>query len=104
VGNLGSGSRAAVNWQKHETSVSFQTRSQQVIICSVGNAVGIQLWILIQGIAAILAGNLLSIEYRESLRVELTPGQVEWEQPGAACFNRAVNMGNNLTSKSRFPP
>ena len=52
-----------------------------------------------------MGGDLLSIAYRhgsERLRVELSPGQLEWQQPGAARFIRAANMGNNLTSKSRF--
>ena len=46
-------------------------------------------------IAVVLAGDLLSIEYRdegESLRVEITPGQVEWEEPTAR-VHRAVNVG-----------
>ncbi len=43
----------------------------------------------------ILRGDLLSIEYRdggESQRVEITPGQVEWEEPSTR-VHRAVNIG-----------
>jgi hypothetical protein len=43
----------------------------------------------------ILKGDLLSIEYRdgvESQRVEITRGQVEWEEPTAR-VHRAVNVG-----------
>jgi hypothetical protein len=42
-----------------------------------------------------LEGDLLSIEYRDgggSLRVEVTPGQVDWEEPSAR-VHRAVNIG-----------
>jgi quercetin dioxygenase-like cupin family protein len=37
-------------------------------------------------VAVVLSGDALSIEYRdggESYRVEVTPGQVEWEEPSA---------------------
>ena len=46
-------------------------------------------------VAVVLGGDLLSIEYRdgaEILRVEITPGQVEWEEPSAR-VHRAVNVG-----------
>jgi len=46
-------------------------------------------------VAAVLRGDLLSIDYREggeSLRVEIAPGEVEWEQPNAR-VHRAVNVG-----------
>jgi quercetin dioxygenase-like cupin family protein len=46
-------------------------------------------------VAVVLRGNLLSIEYRdggESQSVEVTPGQVEWEEPSAS-VHRAVNVG-----------
>jgi quercetin dioxygenase-like cupin family protein len=46
-------------------------------------------------VAIVLSGDLLSIEYRddaETLRVEITPGQVEWEEPSAR-VHRAVNLG-----------
>jgi quercetin dioxygenase-like cupin family protein len=46
-------------------------------------------------VAVLLSGDVLSIEYRdggESQHVEITPGQVEWEQPGAR-VHRAVNVG-----------
>jgi quercetin dioxygenase-like cupin family protein len=39
-----------------------------------------------QRVAVVLGGDLLSIEFRdegESQRVEITPGQVEWEEPSA---------------------
>lgn len=48
-----------------------------------------------QRVAVILGGDLLLIEYRdggESQRVEVTPGQVEWEEPSAS-VHRAVNVG-----------
>src|SRR5437016_1296650 len=48
-----------------------------------------------QRVAVILGGDLLSIEYRdggESQRVEVTPGQVEWEEPSAR-VHRSVNVG-----------
>jgi hypothetical protein len=48
-----------------------------------------------QRVAVILKGDLLSIEYRdgvESQCVEITPGQVEWEEPTAR-VHRAVNVG-----------
>jgi hypothetical protein len=40
--------------------------------------------ILFHRVAVVLAGELLSIEYRdggESHQVEISPGQVEWEEP-----------------------
>jgi hypothetical protein len=43
----------------------------------------------------VLRGDLLSIEYRdgaESQRVEITPGQVDWEEPSTR-VHRAVNVG-----------
>jgi len=45
-------------------------------------------------VAVVLSGDVLSIEYRdgESLRVEITPGQVDWEEPGSR-MHRAVNVG-----------
>ena len=49
----------------------------------------------LQRVAVILAGELLQIEYRgggESQRVEVMPGQVEWEEPSAR-VHRAVNVG-----------
>ena len=48
-----------------------------------------------QRVAVILRGDLLSIEYRdggESQRVEITPGQVEWEEPSTR-VHLAVNIG-----------
>jgi quercetin dioxygenase-like cupin family protein len=48
-----------------------------------------------QRVAVILRGDRLSIEYRdggESQRVEITPGQVEWEEPSTR-VHRAVNIG-----------
>jgi len=47
-------------------------------------------------VAVVLSGDALSIEYRdgcESQRVEITQGQVEWEEPSAR-VHRAVNVGN----------
>jgi len=47
-----------------------------------------------QRVAVILGGDLLSIEYRdggESQRVEITPGQVEWEESSAR-VHRTVNV------------
>jgi|SRR5579872_5171824 len=46
-------------------------------------------------VAVLISGDVLSIEYRdggESQRVEITPGQVEWEEPSAR-VHRAVNVG-----------
>ena len=48
-----------------------------------------------QRVAVVLKGDLLSIEYRDgggSQRVEVTPGQVDWEEPSAR-VHRAVNVG-----------
>jgi quercetin dioxygenase-like cupin family protein len=48
-----------------------------------------------QRVAVVLGGDCLSIEYRdggESLRVEIAPGQVEWEEPTER-VHRAVNVG-----------
>jgi hypothetical protein len=48
-----------------------------------------------QRVAVILAGDLLSIEFRDGgdpLTVEITVGQVEWEEPSAR-VHRAVNVG-----------
>jgi quercetin dioxygenase-like cupin family protein len=48
-----------------------------------------------QRVAVVLSGDVLSIEYRdggESQRVEITPGQVDWEEPSAR-VHRAVNVG-----------
>ena len=50
-----------------------------------------------QRVAVIVAGDLLSIEYRdggESQRVGVTPGQVEWEEPTER-VHRAVNVGQH---------
>jgi quercetin dioxygenase-like cupin family protein len=47
-------------------------------------------------VAVVLSGDFLSIEYRdggESQRVEVRPGQVEWEEPSTR-VHRAVNVGN----------
>ena len=45
-------------------------------------------------VAVVLSGDALSIEYREGEGqcVEVTPGQVEWEQPSAR-VHRAGNVG-----------
>jgi quercetin dioxygenase-like cupin family protein len=46
-------------------------------------------------VAVVLSGDVLSIEYRdggESQRVEITPGQVDWEEPTER-VHRAVNVG-----------
>jgi hypothetical protein len=48
-----------------------------------------------QRVAVVLGGDPLSIEYGdggESHRVEVTPGQVDWEKPSAR-VHRAVNVG-----------
>jgi len=48
-----------------------------------------------QRVAVIFRGDLIAIEYRdggESQHVEITPGQVEWENPSAR-VHRAVNVG-----------
>lgn len=44
-----------------------------------------------QRVAVILGGDLLSIEYRdggENNCVEITPGQVEWEEPSARVYRQ----------------
>jgi quercetin dioxygenase-like cupin family protein len=46
-------------------------------------------------VAVVLSGDALAIEYRdrgESHRVEISPGQVEWEEPTGR-VHRAVNVG-----------
>ena len=45
-------------------------------------------------VAVVLQGDVLSIEYRDGSekRIEVTPGQVEWEEPSAR-VHRAVNVG-----------
>jgi len=51
-----------------------------------------------QRVAVILRGDLLSIEYRdggENLRIDITPGVVEWEEPSAR-VHRAVNVGKQF--------
>ena len=48
-----------------------------------------------QRVAVVLKGDLLLIEYRdggESQRIQMMPGQVEWEEPSAR-VHRAVNVG-----------
>jgi quercetin dioxygenase-like cupin family protein len=48
-----------------------------------------------QRVAVVLGGDLLSIEYGdggESQRIEIAPGQVEWEEPSAR-VHRAMNIG-----------
>lgn len=48
-----------------------------------------------QRVAVVLQGDVLSIEYRDggvSQRVEVTPGQVDWEEPTER-IHRAVNVG-----------
>jgi quercetin dioxygenase-like cupin family protein len=47
-----------------------------------------------QRVAVVLGGDVLSIEYRdggESLRVQVTPGQVDWEEPGTRLISVRVN-------------
>jgi len=51
-----------------------------------------------QRVAVVVSGDLLSIQYRdggESQRVEITPGQVDWEEPSAR-VHRAVNIGKQM--------
>ena len=51
-----------------------------------------------QRVAVVLSGDLLSIEYgdgSENLRVEVTPGLVEWEEPSAR-VHRAVNVSKQV--------
>ena len=46
-------------------------------------------------VSVVLAGDALAIEFRDgsaSHRVELTPGQVDWDEPGDR-IHRAVNIG-----------
>lgn len=49
-------------------------------------------------VAIVLNGDVLSIEYRDggpSSRIEITPGQVEWEEPTSR-VHRAVNVGQKM--------
>jgi quercetin dioxygenase-like cupin family protein len=49
-------------------------------------------------VAVVLSGDVLSIEYcdgSENQRVEITPGQVEWEEPSPR-VHRGVNVGKQL--------
>jgi quercetin dioxygenase-like cupin family protein len=46
-------------------------------------------------VAVVLGGDVLLIEYRDggdTLKVQITAGQVEWEEPSAR-VHRAVNIG-----------
>jgi len=46
-------------------------------------------------VAVVLEGDLLEIEFRDSdehLRVEIHPGQTDWEEPSSR-VHRAVNVG-----------
>ena len=55
-----------------------------------------------QRVAVILNGDVLSIEYRdggESQRIEVAPGQVEWEEP-IERVHRAVNVVSRPMSRS----
>ena len=48
-----------------------------------------------QRVAVVMRGDILAIEYRDenaSLRVEVRPGQVEWEESSGR-IHRAVNIG-----------
>ena len=48
-------------------------------------------------VAVVLGGDVLLIENRdggESLRVEISPGQVDWEEPSTR-VHRAVNIGRH---------
>jgi hypothetical protein len=50
---------------------------------------------LFHRVAVVLGGDVLLIEYRdggESRRVEISPGQVDWEEPTDR-VHRAVNVG-----------
>ena len=49
----------------------------------------------VQWIAVVVSGDLLSIEYAdggETLRVEISPGMVDWEEPSKR-VHRAINIG-----------
>jgi hypothetical protein len=45
-------------------------------------------------VSVVLHGDALAIEYRDgqSYRLELTPGQVDWDEPGEG-VHRGVNVG-----------
>jgi quercetin dioxygenase-like cupin family protein len=48
-----------------------------------------------QRVAVVLQGDVLEIEFRDSddkLRVEIHPGQTEWEEPSQR-VHRAINVG-----------
>jgi quercetin dioxygenase-like cupin family protein len=47
-------------------------------------------------VTVILHGDAIGIEYRdgsESLRFDVTPGQVDWDEPGGDRVHRGVNVG-----------
>ncbi len=47
-------------------------------------------------VSVVLSGDALAIEFRdgrETLRVDVAPGQVDWDEP-AAHIHRAVNVGS----------
>jgi quercetin dioxygenase-like cupin family protein len=49
-------------------------------------------------VAVVLSGDVLSIEYHDggkSQRVEIAPGQVDWEEPSPR-VHRAVNIGKQM--------
>jgi hypothetical protein len=51
-------------------------------------------------VAVVSTGDLLSIEYHdggETLRIDVTPGLVEWEEPRVR--SSAVNVGNQLCER-----
>jgi quercetin dioxygenase-like cupin family protein len=57
-------------------------------------------------VAVVLRGDLLLIEYRddgESQRVEVTPGQVEWEEPSAPCSPGGECQLTALRASHRLP-
>ena len=59
-----------------------------------------------QRVAVILRSDLLSIEYRdggESQRVEITPGQVECEEPGARVLWAVISGETTLRASHGFP-
>jgi len=50
-------------------------------------------------VTVVLSGDSIEIEYRDgrpNLRIELTPGQVDWDEPSSPVVHRAVNRGKQV--------
>ena len=48
-------------------------------------------------VTVVLSGEAIAIEYRDgrpSERFEVSPGQVDWDEPGSGAVHRGVNVGD----------